>query len=100
MAEDKDLLKTCLAGLKRPFPPDVFTVQVNETQKTQPTERPTEKLSCYVDKILQPITKQHKSYPKDTLNRLHQLRRKIKVSERSDAGVNGRYELIHKYTTS
>lgn len=33
MAEDKDLLKTCLAGLKRPFPPDVFTVLVNETQK-------------------------------------------------------------------
>ena len=33
MVEDKDLLKTCLAGLKRPFPPDVFTVLVNETQK-------------------------------------------------------------------
>ena len=43
----------------------MFTVYRSET-KTPPAEGPTEKLSCYIDKILQPIAQQHKSNVKDT----------------------------------
>ena len=59
-----------------PTPPRIpvfYTLKKNHKPST-PVERPiisgcdgpTEKLSCFVDKILQPIAQQQKSYLKDT----------------------------------
>ena len=62
------------------------SVCLNET-KIPPTEGSTEKkLSCYIDKILRPTTE----IISQRYNRLHQLYRKNKTSERGDIRFNER----------
>ena len=76
----------------------LFTVYISET-KTPPAEGLTcpEKLSWYINKILQPIAQQQRSNLKDTTDLINFIG-KNKASVRSDTRFNGRYELINKYT--
>ena len=76
----------------------MFTVYISET-KTPPAEGLTcpEKLSWYINKILQPIAQQQRSNLKDTTDFINFIE-KNKASVRSDTRFNGRYELINKYT--
>ena len=56
----------------------------------------TERLSSFVDKLLQPVAQQQKSFLKDTTHFINFLEQ-TKVPE--NTCYNGRYELIYKYTT-
>ena len=58
---------------------------------------PTEKLSSFVDKILQPIAQQQESI--DRYDSLHQFSGKNESSRRHNSCFNGRNESIHKHTT-
>ena len=60
---------------------------------TSGCEGPTEKLSAFVDKLLQPIAQQQKSYLKDTTAFINFIER-TKVT-----CLNGRHEPLYKYTT-
>ena len=56
---------------------------------------PTERLSFFVDKLLQPFAQKQKSYLKDTTDFVNFIE-KTKVSQDS---INGCKKLVYKYTT-
>ena len=58
---------------------------------------PTERISSFLDHILQPIAKVQKSYLKDTT--VYQLYRKEESSKQCDPSFNGCYQPVHQYSS-
>ena len=103
------MLNACLADLKS----SCFSVCLRsfliETKKQKKTKTKKKTLHLrkgqqkssivtIVDKIILPIAHQLTEVISQRYNRLHQLHRKNKASKISDTRLNGRYELIQKYT--
>ena len=81
-----------------PTPPRI-PIFYNPTKIHKPTpvgrpiisgcDGPMEKLSCFVDMILQPIAQQQKSYLKDAMEFINLIEKKKKTPERCYPRLNG-----------
>ena len=60
-------------------------------------DSPTERISAFVDSLLQPIIKEQQSYIKDTTQFINFIEG-TRVPQNAVLFLNGRYESIYKYT--
>ena len=92
-----DLKSSCFSVCLRSF---LIETKKQTKKKTLHLRKGRQKSSIVtiVDKIILPIAHQLTEVISQRYNRLHQLHRKNKASKISDTRLNGRYELIQKYT--